>query len=263
MSEHFPHPHPRTARRAFSLVEISIVITVIGLFSGAIMVGKSIMRATSLQSITTERAAFESAFNQFAQQYGELPGDMSQAHAMWSTAGCKGLGGLPTAGGCNGNGDRILMYNQHGENLKAWLHMELAGLIAGNYSGSGTVDSGQAIILEPENSPTSRFAKGTWFIGGTQINQTTVTPSLLLGRIDDSTIPIAGDNKIFSLTREEAESIDKKYDDGLARSGRMKCSLCAAGASDTLYATDRTKGQNPDEKGVLLEFNLQLESAQN
>jgi hypothetical protein len=77
-----------------------------------ILVGKDMIRAAELRSITSEKDQIQTAVMLFRNKYLGLPGDLSNATAFWGTmptgtcsntvAGASGATGTQT---CNGDGD--------------------------------------------------------------------------------------------------------------------------------------------------------------
>ena len=128
------------SRNAFSLVELSIVLVILGLLTGGILGGQSLIRAAELRALTTEYQRYFAAVSTFRDKYFALAGDMTNATSFWgkdttSTAQCtsdSGTGGTP--GTCNGNGDGWIGTDLR-ENYRAWQQLSLAGLIEGNYVG--------------------------------------------------------------------------------------------------------------------------------
>lgn len=62
----------------FSLVELSIVLVILGLLTGGILGGQSLIKAAELRAVTTELDAFQTATNTFRQKYFALPGGHAQ-----------------------------------------------------------------------------------------------------------------------------------------------------------------------------------------
>ena len=72
--------------RAFSLVELSIVLVILGLLTGGILAGQSLIRAAELRAVTTEYQRYVAAVQTFRDKYMALPGDMPNAIAFWGAA---------------------------------------------------------------------------------------------------------------------------------------------------------------------------------
>ena len=70
-------------QRGFSLVELSIVLVILGLLTGGILAGQSLIRASELRAVSTEFQRYVAAVNTFRDKYFMLPGDMSNATAFW------------------------------------------------------------------------------------------------------------------------------------------------------------------------------------
>lgn len=70
--------------RGFSLVELSIVLVILGLLTGGILAGQSLIRASELRSVSTELQRYSSAIYSFRDQYMALPGDMLNATSFWA-----------------------------------------------------------------------------------------------------------------------------------------------------------------------------------
>lgn len=102
-------------RHGFSLVELSIVLVILGLLTGGILAGQSLIRAAELRSVASEHQRYVTATKSFQDKYFSVPGDMKNATSFWGAAdGGDGLGTdcfnvkSTTATTCNGNGDTIL-----------------------------------------------------------------------------------------------------------------------------------------------------------
>lgn len=245
---------------AFSLVELSITLVILGLLIGGILAGQSLVRAAELRAIPTEYRRYITASHTFRDKYFAYPGDFRDATKFWGFAGTanapgcisnSGISTITTGGTCDGNGDakltRVAAGNTSSEIFQFWRHLALAGLIEGTYSGiSGAAVSGYEVSIS-ENTPASRLANGGWslqyletgsvnyvyninyqnafYFGGSAVNLTTT--------------PI--------LTAEEAWNIDTKLDDG--RPGRGKVIArniidCTTDSNmnnlDSSYALDRS-----------------------
>ena len=131
---------------AFTLVELSIVLVILGLLTGGILTGQSLIRAAELRSIITERDRYAAAIQTFRDKYRGLPGDITNATAFWGDGPDAPLACDVPAGAaahydiCNGNGNGQVGYLSTTswtatEMIQLWSHLAAAGLIEGSYSG--------------------------------------------------------------------------------------------------------------------------------
>ena len=65
-------------KKAFTLIELSIVLIIIGLLIVAITSGSSLIRNAKLRSITNEARQYQVAVNSFFMKFDEYPGDFNQ-----------------------------------------------------------------------------------------------------------------------------------------------------------------------------------------
>ncbi len=241
-------------RHAFSLVELSIVLVILGLLTGGILAGQSLIRAAELRAVSTEYNRYTAAVMAFRDKYFQLPGDMSNATKFWTTATyCPGTAaqGSTTAATCDGNGDyQINTSGGSGNELyRFWQHLANAGLVEGTYSGvAGPTDGNESLI--GSNVPRSRLNSAGWTIYwlGNQPTSASLWPgdygnAWMFGasRTGDPTTGAV-------LKPEEAWNIDTKIDDGLPRSGVVVpykpavVANCTDSSSDTTaaYALSQT-----------------------
>ena len=115
----------------FTLVELSIVIVLIGLIVAGVVGGQALVQQAKLRGVLTEVEQFDVAFNTFKLEYGEPPGDLSNASSYWT--------GAPNG---NGNGRVRTVSNSgnghDGEYVYVWHHLGSLGskLLPGPYDAS-------------------------------------------------------------------------------------------------------------------------------
>lgn len=225
----------------FSLIELSVVIVVLSLLTGAILTGHTLIKAARLRSITEEFSQWQSAVGAFKDKYQELPGDMPNAIQHWGDA---------TSGGStwNGDGNGFIDYGAaagvQGEVFTFWQHLALAGMISGEYTGIAGPASNEDSFAR-ENVPGTKFSEdGGWgvFYTGPGGAYTADWYDIDYG----NTYQVGG--KItdweygdYLLTPDEAWNIDTKFDDGNPAKGlviaRYWNNICAA-ADDSTHAAD-------------------------
>ncbi len=213
---------------AFTLLEMSIVLIIIGLIVGGLLVGKSMIRNAALQSIVTDVFAYQQAIAAFEQKYNALPGDMANATSYWGTNPNCATGGAGTGTQtCNGNGDggigeqgSPLIY----EEFTMWQHLANAAMIQGSYSGVPAT-GGTAYNCSTGNCPGGRVSQSQFYTmveypgGGWSSSDWWVLPAgnyLAVGAPCSSTGQWDG---CGFITPQEAYLLDKKVDDGLPGSG--------------------------------------------
>ena len=211
-------------QRGFSLVELSIVLVILGLLTGGILAGQSLIRAAELRSVTTEHARYQTAIKAFREKYFALPGDMTNATSFWGVLNADPATCRTTASTnaltCNGDGDGLITTSTGSfEQLRIWQHMANAGLIEGTYTGALSTPN----VNRGVNVPASKLANAYW------MSTSTATPfnatfallgypagtHLMLSSMGGNTA-ISGS---YALRPEEAWNIDTKLDDGKAATG--------------------------------------------
>jgi prepilin-type N-terminal cleavage/methylation domain-containing protein len=196
-----------------SLVELSIVMVIIGLLIGAVVGGLSVKKSSELRSIITQVDQFRVAISGFQDKYGDLPGDMPDAHSYWGNGSNTVCG---TAAECNGDGNGAVEWgtDSDSETLRFWQHLSLAGFIEGQYTGSGT----GGVHVPYANCPgTSRNGGGYHARTHTNDNDTVASTNIAVGGYDSATWPA---EKL--LSPPEAYYIDNKTDDGDADNGKSQ-----------------------------------------
>lgn len=255
----YPPPTIR-CKSAFSLVELSIVLVILGLLVGGVLSGQSLIKASELRAIITEHDRYATAVRSFRDKYLQLPGDMSQATQIWgkNAAYCNGdPGTATTTGTCNGNGDGnidiALVPDSSSDMFQFWHQLDLAGLIEGHYTGI----AGPAHVHDSSvntNVPGSRMPNAVWSVenvpssAGDIRNFNVETGNVfMLGAAVTGECPYG---KV--LTPEQAWNIDTKMDDGKPASGSLlafywndECSSADVGPSAATNLAASYRVQEP------------------
>ncbi len=217
----------------FSLVELSIVLVILGLLTGGILAGRSLIRASELRAVTTEHSRYLTATQAFRGKYFGLPGDITNATLIWGKSAiyCNSHSGTAaTPGTCNGNGDGQINRggapNSSSEMFQYWTQLALGGLIEGTYTGASS-SGGSIHTVIGTNVPPSKLAGGGW--GSIYRDGVATAVSVMW---DDALVEygntlmlgadrINGSNYDPVLRPEEAWNIDTKLDDGKPGLGKM------------------------------------------
>ncbi len=255
---------------AFSLLELSIVLVIIGLIAGGIVAGASMIRAAELRAVITEHSQFNTAVNTFRDKYLGLPGDLRNAEAFWGSMTNCGAAS-PSATGtqtCNGDGNGALVKpvaaSQTGESFMFWQHLANAELIVGTYSGiAGTVQEFDADI--GVNVPASKLSGAGWSIENRDNTSGTLTASFQLnfgnGYIFGAETTSWGSQNYTRgrvLTPKEAWGIDKKIDDGKPAQGKLTIddafSVCTTATTNTSADFDAEYSLDSNDVACSLRF---------
>lgn len=216
----------RPVQSGFSLVELSIVLVILGLLTGGILAGQSLIRAAELRAVGSEYSRYVTAAQTFRDKYFALPGDMTNATAFWGSAHadpttCRTTQGSGTAT-CDGDGNGLIQGAVGAdEHFRAWQQMANAGLLEGSYSGIRA--DADSMSTNSTNVPKSKLSDGLWFLfnyasstGNGLVFNGQYGNSFELGSASPTQHPY------FALVRpEEAWNIDTKIDDGRPGAGKI------------------------------------------
>lgn len=218
---------PAPARHAFTLIELSVVLVVIGLLVGGIMGGQYLVRQAEIQGTITDLTKYKSAYVQFRETYGMKPGDLTDAQDYWGadtncTTTFTATDRVLKKTTCNGDGDNLI---EAYENFRAWQHMADADLIDGAYTG--VPGSGGAYHAVPDqNVPAGRLSGSAYYMDtyGPITNGADTVYNLLAKATDGlyfgtQTATNWPTGPVF--TPRQQYQIDSKIDDGKPTTGNM------------------------------------------
>jgi prepilin-type N-terminal cleavage/methylation domain-containing protein len=233
-------------KSAFSLIELSIVLIIIGLLIAGITGGASLIKSSELRSAMSEARAFQTSVNGFYTQFGSLPGDFS---TVIGTSG---------AGNNNGHIEYVASVNAAGttctnesgtyncsEGSNAWIQMRNAGTIDSNLVSATT-----PIDLNDDSAPTfgtdapsSKIKSAGWAFDYRDIERSSgafgheassQNVVVLTGAIGSGSYNSSGDSAgvvdsnadnnvaTAAIVPTDALSIDSKIDDGNAGAGKVR-----------------------------------------
>lgn len=257
-------------RTGFSLVELSIVLVILGLLTGGILAGQSLIRAAELRAVATEYQRYHTAMHTFRDKYMSMPGDFRDATRFWArfanvgTCVTNSSAAVATPGTCDGNGDGTLQRpaggSMSGERFQFWRQLALAGLVEGSYSGytgSGGDDDGDL----GDNIPSGKISQSGWhantMVAGDEAAIYYNVPygvSLLYGAVTANGRP---SNPL--LRPEEAWGIDTKLDDGRPAYGSIiagrwnnQCGVNVTGALNSSNLDARYKLEDSSLQCILI-----------
>ncbi|OFW80139.1 MAG: hypothetical protein A2887_06490 [Alphaproteobacteria bacterium RIFCSPLOWO2_01_FULL_40_26] len=234
-------------KSAFSLIELSIVLIIIGLLIAGITGGASLIKSSELRSVMGEARGYAVAVNAFYTQFNGLPGDHNVA--VGSVSGVT----TPTAGLVVGDNDAKIEFCTTGcvtgttvatgsEGAIAWQHLKFAGAIdtAPTFTGGAT-----ATQTAGTHYPASKIKASGW---GFDYNSTSLQNVVVLtgsttvaGTVDANSLVNGTAMSIAAILPTDALSIDSKIDDGVANTGKIRAVLsgCSSGATYTVATTTK------------------------
>lgn len=213
------------------------MLVILGLLTGGILAGQSLIRAAELRSVSTEYQRWVAASNSFRDKYFALAGDFPQATSFWGAAGgtsadnylstCYSTSGTGTQT-CNGNGDGLVGLgaggSQYAECFMFWQHLANAGLIEGKYTGISGPSRGYEGTAA--NEPHAKLSGGFWFavtwnatISG---NSSLFDGSYRENYLEVGSLVTGAASEGGMLKPEEIWNIDTKIDDGKPASGKVR-----------------------------------------
>jgi len=212
----------KTLNSAFSLVELSIVIIIIGLLFVGVSGGSKLIESAKISRLMSEIRSIDNAIVAFNQAYDALPGDFDSAQSLFGTSGVN-----------NGDGDGIVAAvmttaisdSQGDEVSNVFVHLQLGEFIDGTYNAQ--ID--QLSFMKEMAFSAYALYTNTQSLISTGLTNSSFYPSHFSGK---NLITIGGIKTLARnyqnshvegafLTNGQALSIDKKYDDGLMDSGNI------------------------------------------
>jgi prepilin-type N-terminal cleavage/methylation domain-containing protein len=235
--------------KGFTLVELAIVMTIIGLLIGGILKGQELMENARVTATIAQVRSYEAAVTTFRDAYNTMPGDMATAGTRLPNctvalcvATTGGTLGDTLIGALNGLGTAANATNTS-EAAMFWRHLAHADLITG-ITDSGTIAWG-------ETFPSAKIGGGfhvgsgdgvTAFVGGGTLQPPGI--SLVLKALPN----VAATTTIGAqaLTALRTAQIDRKMDDGNAGTGFVRGygTVSATGCTNAGAYVENLSGKN-------------------
>lgn len=195
-------------QKAFSLIELSVSITIIALLIGAVISGNKLIEKSKLTKLIREVDQYTSSIQTFRTEYQAMPGDFRHAEDFWGTYH---VSTNPT-GAINGDGDGFIdtaTYSFRDEPLKLWHHLELAELTQEKFERD-IIDTNAGNLVIGEDIPRINGFDGVGlvYVSGDY---------LMIGKERASDNPT-----ISALTTTQAWEIDRKIDDSIQNAGNVQ-----------------------------------------
>jgi prepilin-type N-terminal cleavage/methylation domain-containing protein len=234
-------------KSAFSLIELSIVLIIIGLLIAGVTGGASLIKSSELRAAISEARGYAVAVNGFFAQYNALPGDYTVA-----------IAGSSYAGSTNGGNSKIQYIASdasanNSESVVAWNQLIATGTIDSTLSLSYTAITTAQLVgthmpaskikfagwhfdyrnnvgIQNDYTSATGTAEGTAAVAANQ-NVVVLTPATTSAAAPTPSSPTLVNgvtnlayttSGVGALTGPDALSIDTKVDDGFANAGRVR-----------------------------------------
>ena len=245
-------------QKGFTLVELAIVMTIIGLLIGGILKGQELMQNARITSTVSQVKSYSAAVTTFKDMYQATPGDMLNAGTR--LVGCPGVSGAgcnpfvvaaPTVGtagdtivgtsnwsaawgapATTSTGGNTGAVNVDGERYLFWAHLLLSNLIGGiNADGLGAATAFAFGVTNPAAKIGGGFVVGydTGVIGpgSTQPANTGISGTILVQTASPTTA-LSTTAGALPLAPLRAAQVDRKMDDGRPATGYVQAYGVAA-----------------------------------
>ncbi|MBT4989651.1 MAG: prepilin-type N-terminal cleavage/methylation domain-containing protein [Rickettsiales bacterium] len=217
-------------RKAFTLIELAIVMIIIGILISTILFASEFRRSAEVRATMKQILDYQIAYNNFQDRYESRPGDYKRAYDFWPDS-CE------SEAFCNGNGNGLI--DTIKEAHLAWLHLANSGFVPGNFAGKGYGDDDTQ--KADYNAPYGHLQGTQVSLIYTNIDAFPSTHYLIFGGHKESDLGYTA-----IITPHHAARIDGKLDDGtpngmlLGRNGYIDgdwdIAQCIVDESDTHLA---------------------------
>lgn len=207
-------------KSAFTLVELAIALIIIGLITGGVVGAQSLIESAKRQALFSEINNYQLAVKAFKLEFDSIPGDMIDAYSYFG-ADCS-----VSENGCNGNGNKIIDSN---ERDTFFHHLYLSKILKQENDGSNPFHN-SAAIDKGVYMATSCFYDSSFPNCFKYCSFRQITGSGLERAI---------------ISPKNSESLDTKYDNGIANTGLIRASYGTAEQEDGVKCTTDSSGPTP------------------
>ncbi len=262
-----------TNKSAFSLVELSIVLVIIGFITGGILGSMELVRTARLRAQISQIDSYQTALGMFQYKYDAIPGDIKATKA--ADFGFTSRTGAADHGDGDGKVTNVCCFYIGIESVLFWKDLAESGLIAGGFGSTTeaviTAADGEAIALYlPKGKMKGNFVEALYTMGATY-GTLYANVFLLVG---DSAVAAGSRTASNRITPQDAFYIDSKMDDGRPQAGFVRANIgsgwtplpganapaapasgvCVSNATGTPYNTASTTGGKYESCYLSFEF---------
>ncbi len=207
--------------RAFSLVELSVTLIIIGLLAVGIVAGSRLLNTTALNKDISNLEKYKTSVVSFISTYRQYPGDFAKA-AQFFGNNCLGDNGGSDI--CSGDGDGLI--ESPAEFSKFWLHLKAANIVNPEFTiSSSSTPTDEDIFPKTNYDNYGRYAAHHYSSfsrkSGSSLDIAVAERNyLVVGGLDIaadvSNMPLLG-----NLLPKDALRYDKKIDDAHPSEGNL------------------------------------------
>ena len=206
-------------KSAFSLIELSIVLIIIGLLIAGITGGASLIKSSELRSVVVEARVYASAVNNFFSRYNALPGDFATS-----------LGSSDVVG--NGNNQIRHFDSTVAEGAEALRDLQTIGAIDTTTLTLVALSTTVPAMTVGTNFPVSKVKGSGWAFDYDTVSlqnvvaltgnvaASTATASIVNGTVTSGVL--SANTGTGALLPSDVLSIDSKVDDGVPSAGKIR-----------------------------------------
>lgn len=200
-------------RHGFTLIELAIVLTIVGLIVGSILYGQELVRAAQARLQVSQIEKLDTAVNTFRAKYNCLPGDCPHAVSSGLSSEAQyeydgdGSGAIEITDAASIDGDELQYF---------WYHLSQSRLLGGDVVPGNVPGVNSPKLAMPGQGVSGNSSGGFWFIGAFFGLSTYRPVSHYILTTNNGYSGAAG-----VYLGPDAYRIDSKIDDGLPGSGKI------------------------------------------
>lgn len=255
-------------KKGFTLVEIAIVLTIIGLLIGGILKGEEMIVTAQVNRTIADVNGIRAAAQAFRDKYSQIPGDM--VTAVKTLPGC-----TPENFCIDGNGDSIVgtsgwigtdgppVQNQGGittlpqaETTQYWKHLSLADMISGVSPNADPSDPSWG-ETHPSAASGGGFTIATKTTGPVEGSPNGFPNGILLRQVlsplsSGTTAEVQASGG--GISPRTAARIDRKMDDGSPRTGYVAGEHVTSGCMTLIVAGEERYNEDSRKDSCVLYY---------